>query len=458
LTLQAKCLNAECPEMDWSSTIGSIQSQSPSTALFSSGPSTGTGSVTAQGNDVSGEVFSCTAPVTVTGAVGQIAEVELDPASALLYTGQTQQFVAKAYDENGNFIRNLENSEVEWSVSNTVGTIDENGLFTAVGVGTTTVTGTYIGGVAEISGTAQVSVSSSPSPPNGGGSRGSGSNNGGGSFRTSTTASVTCAGEPGTVSVTYYESSAPSATVEIYYINGINKQVFSETIDTTTTLSFTPEDQGEYEIRVSLGVDQTNAYFYVPLCTPETLNITQNVTIRLEPVKELVLSKTVDYLGGFTRKFTVYKITDGLVEDYESNVKLFYKHKGNLLDQGTIVDGIPSSVVSKSNMISFEDSPAKVYSEPEVGFEWGIKSIKTGDEIEFAYSFARPLTEQMIESFRAPKIASAGQEQEQGSDLVASLFGLMGLDLSFSLLLIVLFGIVLAFLIYTFIFAKKKEE
>ncbi|WP_292385116.1 PQQ-binding-like beta-propeller repeat protein [Methanoculleus sp. UBA430] len=86
-----------------------------------------------------------------------IASIAVEPASANLTNGETQQFSAVAYDAQGTEVPDV---SFAWSSSNTsVGSLSETGLFTARKVGTTTVTAAY----SNATGTATVTVT----PPQG---------------------------------------------------------------------------------------------------------------------------------------------------------------------------------------------------------------------------------------------------------------------------------------------------
>jgi hypothetical protein len=297
-----------------------------------------------------------------------------------------------------------------------------------------------------------------PTPSGGGGS--SGGSNGGASFQTSTTVSFSCMGNPGTVKITVFDPNVKNATVEIIYMGGSrSEKVFAKEITGTTTVSFTPENAGDYVLRVNVGTDQTNANFFVPYCGPQTANVTQNITVRLEPSRELVFSRLVYYPGGFSKRFSVYKITSGQTESYESDIVLYLNYTGNsTMNDFDILDSVPSSVLTRASQITFADRPSVVFSEPK--FEWHVKSVSKGGRLSYAYSFSRPLTEQMIALFAAPTIREAGTgttpPAQDGGLLAASIGPIFGITLP-------LIGVVLAFvallaLLYFFLFGKKKED
>ncbi|TAJ44552.1 NosD domain-containing protein [Methanofollis fontis] len=86
-----------------------------------------------------------------------ISSITVEPTSATLTHGETQAFVATAYDADNNTVPGV---SFTWTSSDaTVGTVDASGIFTARKVGTTTVRAA----VGEVFGTAAVTVT----PPHG---------------------------------------------------------------------------------------------------------------------------------------------------------------------------------------------------------------------------------------------------------------------------------------------------
>ena len=68
------------------------------------------------------------------------ALLEVEPASATINEGSTQQLIATVYDQNGNA---LPNAVVEWESDDTaIATVDSSGLVTAVAAGSATITAT----------------------------------------------------------------------------------------------------------------------------------------------------------------------------------------------------------------------------------------------------------------------------------------------------------------------------
>ena len=392
-----------------------------------------------------------------------VSSILVAPDPAALFVGQSQQFIATAYDASGTSLGVLPNAFLNWSVTSGIGAIGADGIFNASTVGSGIVTAVYTGAspLAQISDNASVTVSQFvPGPIGGGGSGGSGGN-GGASFKTSTTVSFSCMGKPGTVKITVYDSAVKNATVEIIYMGGSkSEKVLVKEITGTTSLDFTPSQAGDYVLRVSVGTDQTNANFFVPYCGPQTTNVTQNITVRLEPSRELVFSKLVNYPGGFSKRFSVYKITDGQTETFESDIVLYLNYTGNSTRYDfDILDSVPSSVLTRSGQITFADRPSVLFSEPR--FEWHAKSVSKGGRLSYAYSFSRPLTEQMIALFDAPTIreAATGPQAKPAQDgglLAASIGPIFGITVP---LLGVLFAfLVLLVFLYFFLFGRKKED
>ncbi|MCX6771955.1 MAG: hypothetical protein NTX79_07940 [Candidatus Micrarchaeota archaeon] len=396
-----------------------------------------------------------------------ISYILVAPNPVSLFVGQSQQFIATAYDNSSAALGVLPNANLIWSVTSGIGAIDANGSFTAVAVGSGIVSAAYTDPSNPLTANASVSVSQFvPSPNGGGGSSGGSNGNGGASYKTSTTVSFSCMGAPGQVKITVFDNKVNNATVEIIYMGGSkSEKVLVKEITGTTTLAFTPAKEGDYVLHVTVGTDQTSANFFVPYCGPTTVNVTQNVTVRLAPSRELVFSKLVIYPGGFSKRFSVYKMTDGQTESFESDIVLYLNYTGNSTKYDfDILDSVPSSILARASQITFADRPSAVSAAPN--FEWHVISLSKGSRLSYAYSFSRPLTEQMIALFDAPTIREAGtssqaNDAQDGGLLAASLFGIQ--LPSISGITLPLAGVVLAFvallaLLYFFLFARKKEE
>ena len=448
--------NSDLSWISGNATVGTIDSLGVLTALS---PGTTYVKVIYIGTFFTNVTSQNTANVTVNAAPSpaNVSYILITPNPASLFVGQSQQFIATAYNASGASLGVLPNANITWSVDNsTIGTIDANGTFTALAIGNAAVSATY----GPLSANASVTVSQFVPPPNGGGSGSGGSNSGGGSYKTSTTVSFSCAGKPGDVKITVFDSKVTNATVDIFYIGETRTKVFTQEISGTTTLLFTPEKAGDYALHVSVGADQTSASFFVPYCGPQTVNVTQNITVRLAPVRELIFSKLVNYPGGFSKLFSVYKITNGQNEEFETDIVLYLNYTGNSAKYNfAILDSVPTSVISRAVQISFADRPAVLASEPR--FEWHVNSIAKGGKLAYSYSFARPVTEQMIALFEAPSIRSAGEASAQatpqdGGLLAASIGPIFGIQLP---VIGVLLGFVaLLALLYFFLFRKKEGE
>lgn len=85
-----------------------------------------------------------------------LKRIELGPNPVSLYTGETQQFTANVYDSNG---ERVSDATVTWSVYGDIGTVNGQGLFTATGAGSGTVTATaQLPGQSPVSATVNVTV------------------------------------------------------------------------------------------------------------------------------------------------------------------------------------------------------------------------------------------------------------------------------------------------------------
>lgn len=129
---------AQDVELTWSlaGEIGTISDDGELTTTTA-----GTGVVTVAYGDITAQ-----ATVTVTEAAGgdgegggeDIVPVAISPEESTVEVGDTIEFEVTVTDTTGAVV---ENPEVTWAVADTlIGTIDENGVFTAVAAGATTVT------------------------------------------------------------------------------------------------------------------------------------------------------------------------------------------------------------------------------------------------------------------------------------------------------------------------------
>ena len=129
----------------WSSsdpTVGAIDDDGVFTALVA-----GTATVTAASGDIAG-----TATVTVSDEEPVLTGLNVTPPRATLAAGDSLKFIVTARDQNGNV---MPAGAVAWTSSDpAAGTIDDDGVFTALAAGTTTVTATS----GEVAATAAVTV------------------------------------------------------------------------------------------------------------------------------------------------------------------------------------------------------------------------------------------------------------------------------------------------------------
>ena len=125
-------VSVEDSDITWS-VIGGIGTVSETGLFFATTVGTGTVKVTLEADP------SITAQSgTITVVAGDLATLIVSQPPATLEIGETHQFTITGEDEYGNSIA-VENSDVSWSVTGSIGTIDTNGLFSATAVGTGTV-------------------------------------------------------------------------------------------------------------------------------------------------------------------------------------------------------------------------------------------------------------------------------------------------------------------------------
>ncbi len=131
--------------VNWTSsdeTVGTIDADGVFSALAE-----GTATVTATVENI-----TATADVTVNNGEPALAGIVVAPSAITLGSGETQQFTATAFDQFG---AEMTGVEIAWTSSDeTVGTIDADGLFSALADGTATVTAT----AESVTGTAEVTV------------------------------------------------------------------------------------------------------------------------------------------------------------------------------------------------------------------------------------------------------------------------------------------------------------
>ena len=314
------------------------------------------------------------------------------------------------------------------------------------------------------------------------GSCGSGNWGGpGGSYSISAIVGITCSGQAAPVTITYYNENAPAATADIYFVkDNWNTKVFSQQVSGTTVLSFTPDQPGNYELRVSLGTDQKTVDFRVPWCAPQTINATQNITVQLAPSRWLLLYKRYAYAGGFTKEFRVYQILLGQTTSYETDVDLYYARDANATAQSlTIQDSLPNAIVPRSSQVAFGTYPDNIGQGPgpSMLFDWNGGQATQGTQLHFSYHFARQTTEQMLDGIAAPRAFSTGQDTlvaglgsqlNAGQALLASLFWTngngpfgafsRGQQTSVSLLLAIGLVALALFLVYAFAIERQKKE
>jgi len=137
--------------VNWTSsdeTVGAIDADGIFSALAE-----GTATVTATVENI-----TATANVTVNNGEPALASIVVVPSAITLGSGETQQFTATAFDQFG---AEMTGVEIAWTSSDeAVGTIDADGLFSALAEGTATITAT----AENETGTATVTVELPPAP------------------------------------------------------------------------------------------------------------------------------------------------------------------------------------------------------------------------------------------------------------------------------------------------------
>ncbi|MEM4348241.1 MAG: Ig domain-containing protein, partial [Candidatus Anstonellaceae archaeon] len=405
--------------------------------------------------------------ITIEGNVSRSCQI--NPSSLNVVAESTQKLSVVCYRSSSiGIVDEDECPPLSWS--STIGSVSGNSRGAMFFAGQTAGSGRIVASANGFSCSIPVSVYFSTSGGGGGGSGGGGTGGGGtggGSFRTAITVTATCAGKPVEIFVRYLSNATvqPKATVDVYHYSEAQKRynkVYTNTISSTSSMSFTPTLAGKYEIRVSLGSDQTTANFVLSECRPETPPERPiNLTLQLSPSKENILSKRVTYSNGFSKDFRVYRITESNSVYYESQVEVTFVP--NITQNLTVRDAIPNSIVSNMQQISFDVAPRKSEaSQPGMlAFEWQVQA-EAGKAIRFKYSFNRQLTDQMIESIPAPTIiVPTSQSQQVGLSLEsafntasAALVGSLG---SGWIVVAGLLGLLLLAVIYLFLFGSKKE-
>lgn len=185
--------------------------------------------------------------------------------------------------------------------------------------------------------------------------------------------------------------------------------------------------------------------------------------MQLQESRELLLSKTVDYSGGFSKEYKVYRITGGDSESYATEITLYYSYTGKEGSSLSITDSVPGSVISSSGQIAFESYPDRFDSLQDISFTWKAKP-SAGQTLRFVYSFPRLVTEQMIAKFAAPTADATQQPtpligipegQSTESGLFASLFTLGGVAIPLIAIIAGVAAIAMGLFVYMFILGKK---
>ena len=128
--------NVMTPIISWASsneTVGTIDASGNFSALAA-----GTTTIKAENGTVNGTA-SVTVTITAPVQTPVLTTIKVVPPTAKIIVGKNRSFMAKTFDQFNNKVSAL----VTWASSNTsVGTIDNNGKFTALSAGKTTITAT----------------------------------------------------------------------------------------------------------------------------------------------------------------------------------------------------------------------------------------------------------------------------------------------------------------------------
>jgi hypothetical protein len=267
-----------------------------------------------------------------------------------------------------------------------------------------------------------------------------------------------CVGQPMEIGVKKTAKSG-TPTVEIVYKSGSkNERVLYQKAEQGSTIFFTPQNAGAYEIRVSLGADQRTADFKAELCGPSAQ--AQNVPlprIELKEEQKLVFSKTVEYAGGFKKEFKTYEI--GSSGEYYTEIVLSYTNPGEAIYSAAISDSIPREVLSSPEKISFQIEPSKMLLQPQITFTW-VTSIPAKGKVSYTYRINRAITSEMLSKFEAPSIEvrQAKKEQSEQQNLLAASIELAGFSIPVIWLAFAVLGLVLVGAVALLVFGSKKEQ
>lgn len=145
---------------NWSSSAPSVASVDPSGRVTARGQ--GSATISADASGITGNA-SVSVQGVDGGGPGPVATISISPGSATVSAGAGVQLTATARDASGTLIPGV---TVTWSSSNS-GVASVNGAGWVSGSGTGTATITASASCCGVSGTSQVTVTSSPPPPSG---------------------------------------------------------------------------------------------------------------------------------------------------------------------------------------------------------------------------------------------------------------------------------------------------
>ncbi|VVB58751.1 Bacterial Ig-like domain (group 2) [Candidatus Anstonella stagnisolia] len=149
-----------CPQMGWQSGIGTFSNIGDVNATAVFHPNRiGNGAISVSSADGN---YSCSASVIIT--MGNVTSLVVSPPSAYLPVGDSVQFSVRGFDDfNNSMVPNA--AQVNWSAEGNAGTINPDGLFSALEEGNATVTARWNGLLANASVDAYISRTCNITPP-----------------------------------------------------------------------------------------------------------------------------------------------------------------------------------------------------------------------------------------------------------------------------------------------------
>lgn len=409
----------------------------------------GNGSITAAGSKQVDAVILALNLSSINIVQIGASNLSIESPAPSLAVGQSMQLVAKAYGSGQNLIASSDTSpgNFAWSVDNNNASITSNGILSAVSNGSVNVTVTYAQaynnifgqGFSSLSEGTAIAINEAASSPSNSGSQGnSGSSNGGSAFATAISIDANCAGQPGSLTVTYLTNDSLDASVVIMHVDadGNYNTVFSGVAPNNAEIPFTPQEFGDYIAIVTLDTEQRNTNFHVSNCpsVPDTPGNSPAPEPTVQAGTSLVLSKSVAYQNGFSRTFEVYKtVTSSGTTFHTTKVTIRFENNGSAaLENFNVTDRVPF-VVADADEVTFESVPSKEASNGALRATWHVASLAAGKALSYTYSIGKQLeTESQFGSFGAPAIAvpsngaNGGLLGDMGNYISAAMVSLTG--------------------------------